>query len=445
LKKTICFALAAVLLCAGVVLARPGAAVSAAPNPLVNVVLDGTPVVFDVPAQIVNNRTLVPVRGVAEKMDPNADVQWFPDEQKVQIVLPMNGRYAVMYVNNPVLAYGTYHVNDTGDRKIDTKETVTMDSPPTIIGGRTMIPASAVFQTALGGTVNWIAETYTVIITSPALTATPPPTAPPPAASPAPADSGPFVTGDSFEEISAITAQKMYDNNGQFILYYYSGQDASSIQAVEWVKNSARYYGLKVYGVDRDSPYWDNSGNKLSFIWSYLSNYVANVPSLFFVDMQNVTYVPRPLSQYIIDSATDAYWKEIGASPLPGATPAPTGVDLTAHWKQIGLQQAVNMYNAGNKFIYVCYNSGDNEANAYTGIIMLAAAYADADVYVTDFAGIDKNTDWWGKSALGARDFKFPTVFRVYGGTGSITDRVDYLVQPGSVDSLTGMFVNFKK
>jgi len=128
-KKILCLALAAVLLCAGAAFPRPGVTAQAAPNPTVTVMLDGKLVIFDdVSAQIVNNRTLVPVRGIAEKMDPDADVQWFGDIRKIQIVMPMNSRYAIMFIDNPVLQYGTYHINpETGAREMDTKETVTMD------------------------------------------------------------------------------------------------------------------------------------------------------------------------------------------------------------------------------------------------------------------------------------------------------------------------------
>jgi len=445
-KKALCLALAFVTVIACVTFSHPGVTASAADNPLVNVILDGNLITtFDVPAQIVNDRTLVPVRGIAEKMDPDAEISWDGTTGMVKVVLPMNNTYAILYVDNPVLTYGTYYVDDTGAKIIETKSTYTMDSPATIINSRTMIPARAVFELALGGTVTWVADTYTVLIASPertnppaGATDTPAPTATP---SPTPAPSatpGPFDPDGAFREVSAATAQAMYDNNSQFILYYYSSLDPVSIQTIDWVKNSAKVYGLSIYGVDIDSPYFDNSGNKLTFIWRWINSNIPYAPTIFFVNGQNdVIFLTRPGSQSLIDAAMDTYWNKL-------STATPSGLDLEAHWKRVtNIQDAIDKYNNGDKFIYVCYNSKDAEASAYTGIIKLAAAQAGVDVYAMDFAGMDKTTVWWGKTALGNQDMKYPTIFFVYSGNGGISDRVTYLVQPGDVGSLTDQFVNF--
>ena len=103
----------------------------------VTVIVKGESVFFDQPPVIIGDRTLVPVRYVAEKL--GCDVEWEPITQTVYIKntnienIPFNGDGIEVVVNN---------------------ELVTFDVPPTIIGDRTLIPIRAVVE-KLGCTVEW--------------------------------------------------------------------------------------------------------------------------------------------------------------------------------------------------------------------------------------------------------------------------------------------------
>jgi len=136
----------AVLLLLGLLLILPAPAASAA-APSVQVVVDGRVVLFDQPPRNVGGRVLVPLRGVFERL--GAFVQWEPRARTVIAGRP--GTQVVLVIGNPRAA-----VNG---------RPVSLDVPPLIIGGRTLVPLRFVSQ-ALGARVEWEALTRTVFIFS---------------------------------------------------------------------------------------------------------------------------------------------------------------------------------------------------------------------------------------------------------------------------------------
>ena len=115
----------------------------------ITVTVNGQPIEFaDQPACIVDNRTLVPVRGVLEAL--GARVEWFGEYQMV--VASTDTAKITMRIGDTV-----YYVNE---------ELRTLDVPAQLISDRTMIPARACAE-ALGCAVDWDQETKTVIITTP--------------------------------------------------------------------------------------------------------------------------------------------------------------------------------------------------------------------------------------------------------------------------------------
>ncbi|MBE7046975.1 MAG: copper amine oxidase N-terminal domain-containing protein [Ruminococcaceae bacterium] len=101
--------------------------------------------IFDVMPQIVDGRTLVPMRGIFEEF--GAEIMW---EQSTRTVTAKVGDKAiVLIVDNPVAK-----VNDAD---------VTLDVAAQIVDGRTMVPVRFVAE-ALGCNVDWDGDTRTVII-----------------------------------------------------------------------------------------------------------------------------------------------------------------------------------------------------------------------------------------------------------------------------------------
>jgi len=111
----------------------------------VNVILDGEIINFDVPAQIVNGRTLVPMRIIFEKL--GAVVYW-----------DNNTRTAIAQKDN-------VNVNITIDNTTLYKNNmpIILDVPAQLIGGRTLVPLRAVSE-AFGCEVQWDGDTRTVNI-----------------------------------------------------------------------------------------------------------------------------------------------------------------------------------------------------------------------------------------------------------------------------------------
>ena len=118
---------------------------------VVSVVLNDKELSFDVPAQKINNRTLVPMRKVFESM--GALVLW---EEDIQTVSVLRG-YTLVEIT---IGNSFMMVNDIA---------YPLDVPAQVINGRTLIPVRAVSE-AIGCTINWDETTQTVFINSPPLT-----------------------------------------------------------------------------------------------------------------------------------------------------------------------------------------------------------------------------------------------------------------------------------
>lgn len=112
----------------------------------IKIQINGQNKVFDVMPQIINGRTLVPMRAIFEEF--GADIQW---EEKTRTVKATVGDTTVtLIVNYP---RGDVNGND-----------VQLDVPPKIINGRTMVPVRFIAE-ALGCKVDWDGNSQTVIIT----------------------------------------------------------------------------------------------------------------------------------------------------------------------------------------------------------------------------------------------------------------------------------------
>jgi len=148
MKRSVLFTIAALLLVVALSLFAPTYQRAAASPPMVTVLLDGLPVRFDVPPQIINGRTLVPFRLIAEAI--NINVNWDGDTRTISA---SDGKTRVMLqIDNK-----TAQVNDLPSP---------LDAPPVIINGRTLVPLRF-FSEAFGCLVNWDSETRTIRIASP--------------------------------------------------------------------------------------------------------------------------------------------------------------------------------------------------------------------------------------------------------------------------------------
>ncbi|MBQ6554231.1 MAG: hypothetical protein IJL89_03260 [Firmicutes bacterium] len=112
----------------------------------INVIINGEPMYSDVPAQIIEGRTMVPMRGVFEALD--ADVNW--NGETKTITACKNETVIKMTIGEM-----SFYKNDVS---------VSLDVPAQIIDGRTLVPVRAVSE-SLGCNVEWDNASKTVIIT----------------------------------------------------------------------------------------------------------------------------------------------------------------------------------------------------------------------------------------------------------------------------------------
>lgn len=121
----------------------------------IRVVVNGEELAFDVPPVEVGGRLLVPLRGVFERL--GATVVWEPSTQRITAATASKTIELVMGRRQA-----------TVDGRL-----VLLDTPPMVVGGRTMVPLRFVSE-ALGAYVQWQAATRTVLITLPTAEPAPP-------------------------------------------------------------------------------------------------------------------------------------------------------------------------------------------------------------------------------------------------------------------------------
>ncbi len=143
----------------------------------VKVIMNGTEMNFDVPPQIINDYTMVPMRAIFEELGYN--VEWDGETRSILAINFNNNKCISLIVDNPVLLYYTYDENLSFEEV--PKTIYSMNISPMIVNDRTLVPLRAVSE-ASGADVQWDGETRTVTITTlpttaptitPAATATP--------------------------------------------------------------------------------------------------------------------------------------------------------------------------------------------------------------------------------------------------------------------------------
>ena len=106
-----------------------------------------------VAAQIINDRTMLPMRSIFERV--GANVSWIEEER---IIIATKGKKLItMQIDNPMMSVQSI----TNDEIVK----IELDSPPIIKDDSTIIPVRAVAE-SLGYSVEWDAQTYTVNIST---------------------------------------------------------------------------------------------------------------------------------------------------------------------------------------------------------------------------------------------------------------------------------------
>lgn len=119
----------------------------------VSVLLDGRELSFDVEPQIINSRTMVPMRVIFNALSSNVD--WVKEHK---LIIATKGTSIItMMIDQPIMHIGNLENNE--------QKVIELDSPPVIIDGRTLVPVRAISD-ALGVKVDWNKETRTVVLST---------------------------------------------------------------------------------------------------------------------------------------------------------------------------------------------------------------------------------------------------------------------------------------
>ena len=112
----------------------------------IKVLLNDEELSFDVPPQLIKNRTMIPMRRIFEAL--GAEVKW--DNDTGTVIVTKDDVDIIMKIGNNVIS-------------VNGKE-ITLDVPPQFVNSRTLIPVRAVAE-SLDAKVEWNNDTQTVIIT----------------------------------------------------------------------------------------------------------------------------------------------------------------------------------------------------------------------------------------------------------------------------------------
>ncbi len=126
----------------------------------ISVFVDGEELYMDVPPIITQGRTMVPLRAISEAV--GCTVEWYDADKRIVVYTPAGGDpLLVMHVNDRVVTVN-HHNGETG---VVTGGNVTIDAPPIIVNGRTLVPLRFIAET-IGFEVEWNEASRTVYLRS---------------------------------------------------------------------------------------------------------------------------------------------------------------------------------------------------------------------------------------------------------------------------------------
>ena len=128
----------------------------------IRVFLNGERLAFDIPPQIINGRTMVPMRGIFEAL--GARVFWDEETQTIGAHLP-HYHHANVHLGNTGMdmQIGSNLMTITNRGITGIPRQVELDVAPQIINDRTLVPLRAVSE-VFGADVHWCGDTRTVNI-----------------------------------------------------------------------------------------------------------------------------------------------------------------------------------------------------------------------------------------------------------------------------------------
>ncbi|MCL2837849.1 MAG: copper amine oxidase N-terminal domain-containing protein [Oscillospiraceae bacterium] len=145
----------------------------------ISVTLDGVQIDFDVPPQIIDNRTMVPLRAIFEALGAEVDFDNYT-QTIVAEQTSVHRTVVTLQVGSNIMTVETFYLwigmptNEPRPDVFSSSQDFELDVPPLIIDNRTLVPARAVAE-SFGVNVEWNVDTQTVILSTGDVPATEPP------------------------------------------------------------------------------------------------------------------------------------------------------------------------------------------------------------------------------------------------------------------------------
>ena len=147
-----------ILITAALAAASFTGAVNSESDKKITVELDGSVIQFDVNPEIIDGRTMVPLRKIFEEI--GALVKWDADTKTVSA--RKSSKTVTLTINSAEMQIDKGNTDEEGNA---VAETITLDVPAQIVSDRTLVPARAISE-AFGLNVDWDNDAQKVIITS---------------------------------------------------------------------------------------------------------------------------------------------------------------------------------------------------------------------------------------------------------------------------------------
>lgn len=429
-----------------------GTPISAYANPLPNeitqlqtsntqqtIILDGRILHTSAPLQVVNNRLLVPFREIGEAMQAN--VNWQGDLQRITMF--RGNRYSIMHVGQTNVQFGEFNIDSSGNVVFTTQQFIQMDAPAVIINNLTYIPLRAISET-LGATVNWNESTSTATIVSANIiniTPTPAPVEPEPEPEEEkevlPPNYGNFSNTNFFRTISSRQAQSRFqDSNAEpFILVAYDSTSDNSKRLVPDIIGAAQTANVRIYGLDKSADNTNASDN--SWMWSFVRESNFRDPTIFYVHSRtNVRVDANPNINNL-----EQTFRNFNILTETGFE---TGdFRNTNYFRNVTSREIESMNRSNEEFIFVLYDSTDDESAFYVPILKAAAREAEHRIYAVD---IDTNPSYhnhlnFAPGIESSIHRRIPMMFLVYSDNNR--NRTEVYERPQNVDTGVSVIEEF--
>ena len=306
----------------------------------IKVIVGGKRIRLDVWPDIINDRTMVPLRAIFEEL--GADVDW---NGETRTVTSTKGETTIkLTIDDPVM-----YVNG---------EEVALDSPACIVENRTLVPVRAISE-AFDLKVEWDSDTRTVRVRVPTVLQVE-------------SSYNPKIEYDDYgreiytENTNGSWCRRLYDDNGNMTEYYSNGT---------WYKYEYNEYGDEIYF--ESSDYWnksvyDDKGNMTYYRdsdgFESRSTYDSRGNEVFYENTNGFwsksTYDAHNNLTYYEDS--DGYWynqiyDEYGNYMYYG--------DSTGYWEKYSYSDNTKdiTYSDGSWEKHVCCENGDIEMYSSSG------------------------------------------------------------------------------